>query len=128
MLQTLQFHGTCSAYGELTIVSDKVNTPFVIRKYHIGFAPGCDRLLQIKVFISPDPTAPSVGEPTGTNVFAQFVANPYIIGDDSVVEIEDNTYVKQRGVWLKVYAKNEDSYDHTVDVRITIDIEYPQEE
>jgi len=128
MLQTLQFHGKCLAGGEVTIVSDKINTPFTIRKYQIGFAPGVNRLLQIKIFVSPDPTAPTTGEPTGTNVFAQFAAQPYIIGDDALVEVEDDTYVPQRGMWLKVYAKNLDSFDHDVDVRVTIDIHYPQGE
>jgi len=118
---TLHFHDTVNALSEKTVVSERIMFPFVIQRVAIGFAPGCNRLVRIKIFVSGDDSAPSSGEPSGTNIFAQYGQRDYVVGDDAVVEFPHQIDVPERGMFLKVYANNLDSNDHTIDTHVTIE-------
>ena len=120
-LFTLHFYDTVTALSEKTVVSSRIMFPFVIHRISIGFPPGSNRLVQIKIFVSADDEAPTTGEPSGTNIFAQYGQKDYVVGDDAVVEFPHQIDVSERGMYLKVYANNLDSYDHTIDVHVTIE-------
>jgi len=120
-LYTLIFHDTVSALSEKTLVSDRIRWKFRIHRIQVAFPPGANRLVKIKVFYSPDSNAPSTGEPSGTNLFAQWGPQDYIVGDDALIEFPHRISPDGRGLFLKVYADNEDTYEHTIDVRLTIE-------
>jgi len=120
-LFTLHFHDTVDPLSEKTIVSERIMFPFRIHRISAGFAPGTNRLMLIKIFVAADDSAPASGEPEGVNIFAQYGQRDYITGDDELLEFPHQIEVPERGMWIKVYANNLDTYSHTIDVHITIE-------
>ena len=120
-LLTLPFAGTVAAGGELTLVSQHLKFPYTIRSLHSSFALGCDRTTQIRFFRSPDDSAPTTGQPSGTDLLLQHGQVPYLVGDDEQKIFPHEFPVLERGSFLKVYAKNTDTFPHTIDAQIVID-------
>ena len=121
MLQmiTVPFHGICSANSELNLVSERIPFRFAVRRIQVGYAPGCNRLLRIKVFVSQNATVPNTGQPPVQNVIV-YVQSSYIVGDDGLVDVPHD-FPGSSGSYLKVYANNTDGFDHVVDVRVIIE-------
>ncbi len=121
-LKTIVFIGTCSANSEKTLVSDRISSPFTIVDLSFHFALNTNRTLQLKPFIAPDNHAPSSGEPNGYNPLEEYGQANYVTGDDQTKFFRHNFTVEESGSYLKIYANNTDSFDHTIDVHITIKI------
>jgi hypothetical protein len=45
----------------------------------------------------------------------------YIVGDADQKDMEHEVEVAQGGSYLKVYAVNSDTFDHSIDVQMTIE-------
>ena len=121
---TISFFGTVEANSKLTLVSKRLTAPFTTRRFRCSFAPGVHRLMNLYFFISPDPETPTTKQPTGDNVLAQTGQVVYITGDNEIKDFEMEAINLNRGKYLKVYAVNNDTYDHTIDVQITIEFLY----
>ena len=121
MKHSIPFYGTVTASATTTFVSQFLGFPYVLEKIRVKFALGHVGLVQHKFFVSPDNVVVTSGTPNGINVLSQNGQVDYLVGDDDVLEIQDQTDVKQRGTWLKVLAINADTANHTVNVIITID-------
>jgi len=121
MLHTLSFYGSVSASSRNTFVSSKIAFPYMIRRIRVKYALGHNGLVQHKFFISLDPTAVTSGEPSGVNILEQYGNVDYVVGDDDVMVLHDNTFVDQKNTWIKVLAINTDTYVHTVNVIVEID-------
>lgn len=121
-LQTCSFHSTVAASSKKTLVSNKIDLPFRTKRIRAAFAPGCDRLLQLSFYISPDDSDPTIEAPTGDNIFAMLGPQTYIVGDDNIVDFVHEIDIAVAGRYLKVYANNTDTYEHTIDVQITLEI------
>jgi hypothetical protein len=120
-LQTISFFGTCPANANITLVSNFIDVPFNTKKIRASFAPGVERLMTLKYFISGDKNAPTTEEPQGINILAQIGQARYITGDDEFKEFEHETIHQVAGGYLKVYAENSDVFDHTIDSQVTIE-------
>jgi len=119
--QTISFFGTCTASSNLTLVSKKITTPFKTSVLRASFAPGVERLMTLKFFISPDAEAPTEAEPNGVNILASTGQARYITGDDEFKEFPHELLHEVSNGYLKVYAENADVFDHTVDAQVTIE-------
>ena len=118
---TLHFHDSVDPLSEKTIVSERINFPFRITQIIVGFPPGTNRLVRIKIFVAADDSAPTSGEPEGVNIFAQYGQRDYVTGDAAMLRFPHMIDVPERGMWIKVYANNLDTYSHTIDVHVTIE-------
>ena len=121
-LVTCSFHGTVAANSKKTLVANKIDLPFSTKRIRAAFAPGTNRLLRLYFFLSPDDSAPTTVQPTGDNVLSQLGPQRYIVGDGNIVDFEHEMAQKTAGIYLKVYADNQDAYEHTIDVQITVEI------
>ena len=126
-LVTISFFDTVDASSKKTLVSQRINVPFRTTRIRASFAPGVNRLMKLYFYISPDPSAPSTEAPTGYNVLAQTGQATYISGDNDVKDFQMEIMETVRGQYLKVYAVNEDTYPHTIDVQITVEFAYLEE-
>ena len=120
-MKIITFFGTCSARSELTIVSQQISTPFVLRKIHMSFGEGCNNLMQISVFTAPDNQAPTTGKPNGVNAMQEYGQVNYIVGDGDQKDVEHEVKINVANTYIKVYANNTDYYDHDVDVIVTVE-------
>jgi len=91
-----------------------------------SFAPGVDRLMNLYFFVSPDKTAPTDARPNGTNILAQHGQVSYISGDDERKEFSFEALFPERGYYLKVFAVNNDTFEHTIDAQITVELLIPK--
>lgn len=121
--QTVSFFGTVGAGQNKTLVSQHIQVPFKTKNIRASFAPGVDRLMTLKYFISGDPSAPTTAQPDGTNILAQIGQVPYITGDDEFKNLEHETMSAVGSGYIKVYAENADVFDHTIDTQVTIEYE-----
>lgn len=121
MKHVLSFYGTVSASSRNTLVSQQIRFPYVIDHIRVKFALGHEAKVQHKFFVSDDPVVVTSGEPTGLNILKQWGSVDYVVGDDDVLDMEDNTIVDRMGTWIKVFAINTDTVDHTVNVIVTIE-------
>jgi hypothetical protein len=120
-LQTISFFGTVGALAKKTLVSQKIGQKFKTKIIRASFAPGVNRLMTLKFFISQDPSAPTTEEPQGINILKQIGQVPYITGDNEYKELPHETLYPERNAYIKVFAENSDTYDHTIDAQVTIE-------
>ena len=120
-LQTISFFGSVAASSKLTLVSQKISTAFKTKILRASFAPGVNRLMTLKFFISQDPSAPTTEEPQGVNILKQLGQTSYLTGDDEFKEFPHETVYPERNAYLKIYAENSDTFEHTIDAQITIE-------
>lgn len=119
--QTISFFGTVNASSNKTLVSQRISQKFKTKIIRASFAPGVERLMTLKYFISFDDSEPTTEEPQGTNLLKQIGQVPYITGDDEFKELPHETVTDTRNAYLKVYAENSDAFEHTIDTQITIE-------
>lgn len=119
---TVPFKGTCLANSEKTLVSERLTFPFRIEKIIVAFALNTNHTLQLIPFISWDPSTPSIGKPTGQSLFSPYGNVEYLSGDDEHEEHSHQILIKRMGSYLKIYANNTDSFDHTIDAQISITV------
>lgn len=118
---TVSFFGTVAASSELTLVSKRITAPFKTLAFAVSFPPGMNRTVELRPYISLDPTAPTTGRPTGVNMLTQLGQSENIVGDDERKIITLEVVNPSRGAFLKVYANNTDTFSHTVDAQITLE-------
>jgi len=121
--QTVSFFGTVTAGQNKTLVSQHIQVPFKTKSIRASFAPGVDRLMTLKYYISNDPSAPTLVPPEGTSILGQIGQVPYITGDDEFKVLEHETMSAVGSGYIKVYAENADVFDHTIDTQVTIEYE-----
>lgn len=121
-LTTISFFGTVPASSQLTLVSKKIDVPFITRLIRQSFAPGVNRTALSRVFISPDDSAPTTEYPTGINVLAQTGQADYITGDDEFKEFAQETEIAEANKYIKIHVTNGDTFPHTVDAQVTLEL------
>jgi len=122
MIRIIPFYGTVPANSEKTLVSDRLSLPYTIKEVQIHFPPGTECKNRIRVYVSGSDYAPSTGKPDGDNLFAYGGHIEYIVGDNETLILPRSDKIEQKPTWIKVHAENTDSYDHTIDVRVVIDL------
>lgn len=119
-MKTVSFHGSCAARSSKVLVSKAITTAYIISEIHATFALGCVNKLRLEFLIAHDDEAPSTGKPSGVSVLADYGQVAYVIGDNSKKIMGHNVESDSGGTYLKVYAVNDDFYDHDIDVQIMI--------
>lgn len=122
-MQTISFFGTCPASSNVTLVSGMLSDAFKVKRIRASFAPGVERLMTLKFFVSGDKSAPTTEEPQGTNILKQTGQVAYLTGDDEFKEFPHEIIMSERNAFIKVYAENSDVFEHTIDAQITIEYE-----
>ena len=123
-LQTIAFFGAVTANTNKTLVSHRIDVPFKIKEIACSFAPGVNKLMNLEFYISPDDSEPTAKPLTGLNILASLGHVGYLTGDDERKEMKVETIPSNAGQYLKVYANNNDAYDHTIDAQVTIELIY----
>ncbi len=120
-IKAVSFYGTCPALSEITLVSKRISSPFITKEVQAHFALNTNRLLELDFYISLDDQAPSSDRPTGMSFFSEYGQIDYITGDNETKRLRHSSIITEGGSFLKVYAKNNDNFDHTIDVQIIIE-------
>jgi len=123
MLKTIPFLGSVRAKKDTVLVSEELRFPYTVKSARIDFPRDVQRMLRIKIFVSFDDTVPEEGEPRGYNIVKYGNVN-YVVGDSGPVVFNLGVPVRRASTWIKIYAKNLDSFDHTVDVKVDINVEH----
>jgi len=127
-LVSIPFFSTVAASSNKTLVSKRITSAFRTHRVWTSFAPGTNRLLKLYFFISYDDSAPTTEQPKGTNILQTLGYTEYIVGEDEAKWFDLEVPQETRGAYLKVYAVNEDTYGHTIDAIVTIEIIEEEEE
>ena len=120
--KTISFFGTCTANSEKTLVSPRISTPYAVKTIIANFALNTNRTLQLDFYIAPDNDAPTSGRPSGMSLMREYGQIEYVVGDDEKKEFQHQAFSPTSPSWLKIYANNTDSFDHTIDCHITIQL------
>ena len=120
-MKTVSFSGACLARSSKVLVTPRITHPYVVRKIHCRFPVGTINLLLLRFYVSPDDDAPATGEPNGFSMLRDYGQVDYIRGEGDEKTLEHEVDVREGGSYLKVYAVNEDYYDHDIDVQMTIE-------
>ena len=121
MLHTIPYFFTVTAGNRVTSASNLIAYPYIIQEIRVKYALGHAGAVQHSFFVSDDKEIPTTGPPTGLDILGQYGPVDYVVGDDDVAIIKENTIIDRMGTWFKVHAYNTDPFDHTVNVIITID-------
>jgi hypothetical protein len=124
-VDTVVFHDTVAANSIKTLVSQRLTFAFATRELRAHFALNTNKKLRLEFFVSPDDSAPTSKPLTGVSLLSSLGQVAYIVGDDETVIVPYHVLVNEVGMYLKVFAENVDSYEHTIDamVLITRDVE-----
>lgn len=118
--KAVSFFGTCPALSEVTLVSKRITTAFLSEEIQAHFPLNTNRLLELDFYISLDGQSPATGRPTGISFFQEYGQVNYITGDDETKRLKHTSLIQEAGSYLKVYARNNDTFEHTIDVQIMI--------
>lgn len=124
-LLTVNLRATLIANTAATYISQRIDYPFRTKIVRAKFALNQAGLVRLYIYISPDASTPITLPLTGQNLLAQLLNTPYIAGDDETKEYEAELLTTHRGMYIKVFADNTDVNAHTIDVQVTIEVEYP---
>ena len=127
-LLTVAFFGSVNPGAQNTLVSQRIARPFRLDDIRVHFALNTNKLLELRFFISPEPSAPTTTEPTGFNILDQAGQVPYLVGDDDTKVVPIQAFSKTAPAWLKVHATNNDTFAHTIDALMIILLDPPPEE
>lgn len=122
MVKTVAFFGIAPARSALTLVSKRIGSAFSLVSILATFPSGCINLLALRFYVSPDEEAPVVTEPSGTSLLRDYGQVDYVVGEGEQKRLGHTVEIAERGMWLKVWAVNDDFYDHAVDVQMTIEV------
>ena len=120
-MKTVSFNGSCSARSTLVLCTKEIKHPYKVTRVHCRFPVGCVNLVKLRFYISPDPSTPSSGAPSGVSMLREYGQVDYVVGDGDSKDLDHEVEMPEAGSWLKVYADNEDYSAHQVDVQITIE-------
>lgn len=118
----MSFSGSVAALSRATLVSKFINYPYRVVQFSASFALGTNRTLRLSPLIDRDASAPTTLPIMGTNLLAQTGEVEFIVGDDERKVMTLGVEQIGRGTFLKVHANNLDTFDHTIDAQITIEI------
>ena len=121
MRHVLSFQGSVAASSRVTLVSVRIGFPYQVKNIRVKYALGQAGLVQHTFFVSNDDAAPTDAKPSGQNILAQYGNVDYVVGDDDVLEMRDETFVSRMPTWIKVHAYNTDTSTHTINVLITVE-------
>lgn len=119
---TISFFSSVIANKNKTLVSKHIDVPFRLRRIRASFAPGTNRLLLLRYFISPDKEAPTTLPINGFNPLGQIGQVDYLTGDDEYKDLPHQVDYLVKSGWVKVYAENQDAFQHTIDTQIVIEL------
>ena len=124
-VDTLVFNGSVAANSCAMLVSQRLMVPFATKEMRAHFALNTNKRLRIQFVISPDDSAPTSEPFTGYSLLSALGQVDYIVGDDETVIIPYHVLIPDIGMFLKIFADNRDSYEHSIDAQmfITRDIE-----
>jgi len=77
--------------------------------------------MKLRFYYSLDKSVPATGEPAGVSMLKDYGQVDYVVGNDDTKEMDHNLHIAESGSYLKVYAVNADTFEHSVDVQITIE-------
>ena len=121
MLHPMQLVGTCPPLAQLCLVSQHITFAFRIKYCTVNFGPSTDYLLAVHLFLSLDPSTPTTFLPSGTPLLSWLGPNPYLLGDDCVVNFPLSIIVPTRGTWLKAHLVNADAFPHTITALLSLE-------
>lgn len=124
---TLPFFGSVAANSSVTLTSKRIDYPFTTERFRVHFALNTNKSLLVRFFISADASVPTSLPLTGTSIFSPSGQVDYMVGDDETVEVPYRVFVPTKGTYIKVFAENTDSYEHSIDVHVVISRESGEE-
>lgn len=119
-VDTLVFNGSVAANSCVMLVSQRLMFPFATKEMRAHFALNTNKQLRIQFVISPDDSAPTSAPFTGHSILSTLGQVPYVVGDDETVIIPYHVLFPDIGLFLKIFADNRDSYEHSIDAQIFI--------
>ena len=117
---TINFVDTVTAGSAKTVTSKVISRGFTVFAVRIAFALNTNRLLKVRVIVSPDDSCPTSLPVNGTNLLLNNSPEPYIVGDDEAKYILKCYHQDEGNAFIKVFAENSDGYDHTLDVQVFV--------
>ena len=120
--RTVCFFGACAALSSKVLVSQRISSPFIVSEIRASFALNTNRTLKLSFFVSPDPSAPVTGTPTGFDCLDEYGQVSFLTGDDEQKTVKNNSLIKEHPSWLKIFALNADNFEHTIDAQIDIQL------
>lgn len=120
-MKTVSFNGVCSARSTVVLTTPRITHPYKIVRIHCRFPVGCINELRLRFYTSPDDDVPSSGPPNGVSMLREYGHVDYVVGDGDSKSMDHDLDVAESNSWLKVYAVNDDYYDHAVDVQMTLE-------
>ena len=103
------------------MVSKHIGHPYEVNRIRARFAQGCNNTLKMAFYISPDNDEPASGAPTGVSMLQDYGQVDYVVGNDDTKDMQHNVLMPESGSYIKVYAQNSDTFDHTIDAQVTIE-------
>jgi hypothetical protein len=115
------FFAAVGAGAQLTILSDLISFPFVVRSIIIDF--GEDHLDSVLhyVLLSTNRTTSVTAVPADTNAFTGLSTIDYAIGDNREKRYYPNTIWRETKSYVKVHAINFNTYAVNIKVNVTIE-------
>ena len=122
-LKTIVFFDTVSANSRKTLVSQRISTPYRIRRIVASFALNTNRTLKLTFHVSQDDNAPTSSKPTDFSLLSEYGHVDYLAGDDEQKNVNNDFIVNYSGSYIKVHANNTDGFEHTIDCFVEIEIQ-----
>lgn len=120
-IQTISFFDSVSALSKRTLVSQRITSPFMVRRLRAAFPAGVDRQMTLRFYVVGTKEAPTDAPPSGASLLKAVGQVDYLTGDDNVIDVAHEVVSHEANQYLAVYADNADTFDHTIECQVTIE-------
>jgi len=97
--------------SQKSVVSKRINYPFILKKVRVYFPEGCELKVEVQVIVSDDKSLPADIPPPGINIFQMLGEENMIRGNGNVIETECDLRFGERGKYIKFYCDNTDAIE-----------------
>jgi hypothetical protein len=119
---TIPFRGGVSASSNRVLVSNRIDSPYRTKSFHIKFELNTQRTVRLRFFMGEDSDDTFANVERQNDLFRQLAQDSEFAGDDQDIDLQHEVQIPQRGTFLKVLAENDDLVDHFFDAQITIEL------
>ena len=117
----IPFIATIGATAQLTILSDLISFPFVVRSILIDFSTDHINNVLHYVLLSTNRTTSTTSVPADTSAFTGLSGISYAIGDNREKRYFPNIEWRQTRSYIKVHVVNNNAYAVSVNATVTIE-------
>jgi hypothetical protein len=120
-IRVIPFNGALAAAANNTYIAGPISFKYRVTEVEAVFRDDANNQLLIYVLVSKNNQLSTTTVPPDYNVFSEYAATPYFIGEGLIKHVDCNYEAQAGELYIKIYASNLNAYAQVVNVTVKIE-------